>query len=394
MPWKETCPMEERLKYVGDWLKKDLTVTELCCKYGISRKTGYKWIERYQAHGLEGLLELSRAAHNHPNQTPVVIEEELLRFKHQHPHWGPRKLIHRLDEKRPEENWPAPSTAEAILKRHGLVKPRRKRRTTPIFAGVPREVCRPNDVWGADFKGWFRTRNGKRVDPLTITDIASRYMLKCQALTSTKECYVRPWFEAVFQEFGLPWAIRTDNGPPFASVGLGGLSRLSVWWVCLGIIPERIRPGHPEENGCHERMHRSLAEATANPPERNVVMQQIAFDSFQKEFNEERPHEALAMGTPARFYKPSERSFPKNLPEMEYGSGVDVRRVRSNGQIKWAGDFLYLSEALIGQLVGLKRIDNDQWSIHFGPVPLGTIDGSTNKIKRHDSIKLSPMRPV
>lgn len=391
MPWRETCPMEERLKYIGDWLKNGDSVTDLCRIYGISRKTGYKWIERYQTRGLDGLGEMSRATHGHPNQTPALMEEGLVLFRHLHPHWGPRKLVHRLKELRPNEIWPAASTAGAILKRHGLTKPPRRRKRTPIFAGNVREACRPNDVWATDFKGWFRTRDGGRVDPLTITDLASRYLIECRALTSTTGDSVRPWFEAAFREFGLPWVIRSDNGPPFASVGLGGLSRLSVWWIRLGIIPERIRPGHPEENGCHERMHRSLAEATIKPPEKNIVAQQGSFTVFRREFNDERPHESLGMATPARIYRPSERTYPRTLPELEYGNGVEVRRVRSNGEIKWGGGFLYVSEALIGEQVGLRRVDNDRWTIHFGPVPLAMYDASNKQLQRCDPVKLSPM---
>lgn len=394
MPWRETCPMEERVKFIGDWLKDEETVADLCLIYGISRKTGYKWIERYERHGVDGLREMSRSPHDHPNQTPTVTEEKLVRFRHQHPHWGPLKLIHRLKILQPNENWPAVSTAGAILKRHGLTKPPRHRKRTPAFAGNVREIHRPNDVWGADFKGWFRTRDGGRVDPLTITDLASRYLIECRALISTKGNDVRPWFELAFREFGLPWAIRTDNGPPFASVGLGGLSRLSVWWIRLGIIPERIRPGHPEENGCHERMHRSLAEGTVNPPEKNVMAQQRSFTFFRREFNEERPHSSLEMQTPAQIYRPSGRYYPETLPALEYGNGIEVRRVRSNGEIKWGGGFLFLSEALIGEQVGLRRVDNDRWAIHFGPVPLAEYDSSNKRLQRYDPVKLLPMYPV
>lgn len=393
MPWKETCPMEERMKYVSDWLKEEWSVAELCRVYSISRKTGYKWIKRYRTHGMEGLREISRAPHIHPNQTPASTEEQLIRFRHQHPRWGPRKLIHRLEEIRPEEFWPAASTVGTILKRHGLTKPPRRRKRTPVFSGEVRKIRRPNDVWGADFKGWFRTQDGCRVDPLTISDLASRYLIECQALASTTGAFVRPCFERAFREFGLPWAIRTDNGPPFASVGLGGLSRLSVWWIRLGILPERIRPGHPEENGRHERMHRSLKEETLRPPKRNPRTQQTAFDLFRREFNTERPHEALGMTPPGRCYQASGRSYTETPPELEYGNGVECRRVRSNGEIKWGGGFLYLSEALIGERVGLRRVDNDLWTIHFGPVPLAIYDMSQKRLQRCDPVKLSPMCP-
>jgi hypothetical protein len=243
----------------------------------------------------------------------------------------------------------------------------------------------PNDVWAADFKGWFRTRGGKRIDPLTISDWASRYLICCQALQDTASPQVQMRFESAFREYGLPRAIRTDNGPPFASVGLGGLSRLSVWWIHLGIWPERIRPGHPEENGRHERMHRTLKAATAQPPRQTRVAQQAAFDIFRQEYNEQRPHESLGMKTPGEKYRVSQRPFPAHLPEVEYGPDFEVRRVRSNGQIKWAGEMLYMSDALVGESVGLRKIDNEVWSIHFGPLPLATYHSISQQLVRCSS---------
>lgn len=236
-------------------------------------------------------------------------------------------------------------------------------------------------MWTADFKGWFRTLNGTRVDPLTILDVVSRYLLRCQALIHPNTSAAQAVFTAAFQEFGLPRVIRTDNGPPFASVGLGGLSRLSVWWVCLGIIPERIRPGHPEENGRHERMHRTLKQATTQPPKVNPRTQQRAFDQFRTEYNQERPHEALAMQTPSQLYQYSPRPFPERLPEVEYTPDYKIRRVRSNGEIKWQGEKHYLSESLIGQWVGLAEIDDGQWRVDLGPIQLAVYEEKTGKMK-------------
>jgi putative transposase len=336
MPWKETCAMDERIKFVAEHLRQERSLSELCRCYGISRPTAYKWLECYALHGLAGLLEKSRAPKQHPNRTPVAIEERIIAMRQRHPLWGPRKLLVRLEKEGPQQRWPATSTVGEILKRHGLTRARRIRRHTPGYEGPRHPGIRSNDIWAADFKGWFQTGDDCRVEPLTISDWVSRYLLCCHRPESITYWHVRPLFERSFREYGLPWAVRTDNGPPFASVGLGGLTRLSVWWVRLGIWPERIRPGHPEENGRHERIHKTLKEAVAQPPQATLQAQQEAFDRFRHEYNELRPHESLGMQTPAECYRPSERRYPERLPEIEYGPGVEVRRVRSNGQIKWA----------------------------------------------------------
>lgn len=382
MPWKETCAMDERIKFVAEHLRQERTLSELCRCYGISRPTAYKWLERYALHGPAGFVERSCAPKQHPNQTPVAVEERIIALRQRHPQWGPRKLLALLERDAPQQRWPAQSTAGEILKRHGLTQARRVRRRTPGYEGPRHQGVSPNDVWAADFKGWFKTGDGCRVDPLTISDWVSRYLLCCHGPESTMSQHVRPQFERAFREYGLPWAIRTDNGPPFASVGLGGLSRLSVWWVRLGIWPERIRPGHPEENGRHERMHKTLKEAVAQPPQASLRAQQEAFDRFRYEYNELRPHESLGMQTPAECYRASDRRFPERLPGIEYGSSVEVRRVRSNGQIKWTGQMLFLSEALIGEPVGLRQIDNELWSIHFGPVPLAVYHAGSCSVKK------------
>ena len=381
MPWKETCPMEERMKFIADYLQDEWSLAQLCRFYGISRKTGYKWLARYLAEGPAGLGDRSRAPRRHPNGVPREVEEQIVAFRAQHPHWGPRKLVHRLAQIQPETHWPVPSTVGALLKRRGLTAPRRGKRHTPPYNQPFQEGVQPNQVWSADFKGWFRTQDGTRIDPLTIADVASRYLLRCQGLVRPNRTAVQAVFTAAFQEFGLPRAIRTDNGPPFASVGLGGLSRLSVWWVCLGISPERIRPGHPEENGRHERMHRTLKQATAQPSQATPNAQQRAFDRFRAEYNQERPHEALAMQTPAQRYQPSLRPFPERLPELEYAPGYVVRRVRSNGEIRWQRGLVYLSEALVDQWVGLIEIDNGQWRVDFGPIQLAIYQEQDKKFK-------------
>lgn len=382
MPWKETCPMKERMKFIGDWLEKDWTVWDLCAYYDISRKTAYKWIERYKQKGLLGLEDLSRAPENHPNATGKGIEEAILAFRRAHRTWGPRKILDRLENRFPEIRWPSISTAGAILKRNGLVKERRRVRKTAPFNQPMQSGLQPNNVWATDFKGWFCTGDRTRIDPLTVTDWTSRYLLECRGMVGVKTEKVKDRFELLFREFGLPDAIRNDNGPPFASTAPAGISRLSAWWIRLGIQPERIRPGHPEENGRHERMHKTLKAETASPPKENAWKQQAAFDSFKKEFNKDRPHEALGMKTPEQCYWASIKPFPNRLPEMTYGREFEVRRVRHCGSVQMVGTDFYLTETLVGEWVGLQKTDNDIWSVYFGPHLLGTFNEASETFKK------------
>lgn len=394
MPWKETCAMDQKMRMVGDWLNEECTITQLGEMYGVSRKTIYKWIGRYQMEGPIGLEERPRAPKRHPNATPLEVAREVVAVKLKHQSWGPKKVVAWLEEHQPWEHWPAVSTAGDILKREGLVKFRRKKRRTPPYTEPFHQCNRPNAVWSADFKGQFRTGDGKWCYPLTISDNYSRYLLCCRGLSYPTYEETKPWFEAVFKKYGLPEAIRTDNGAPFASVGLGGLSKLSVWFIKLGIKPERIEPGHPEKNGRHERIHRSLKEATAKPPKRNLKEQQRAFDQFMPEYNCERPNEALGMKTPASFYKSSLRPYPTKLPKITYRGNYIVRQVRHNGQIKWRGDFVYVSEALAGEPVALKRKDEHLWETWFSSYPLGILDELTLKITPIRGEKVLPMCPV
>jgi transposase InsO family protein len=293
---------------------------ELCQMYGISRETGYEWLRRYREGGIKALEDLERAPRRHPNQTPEAIEQAVLELRRAHMTWGARKLKRRLERVHPESQWPAASTIGALLAREGLVVRRKKRHHTPPYTRPFAAADAPNRVWCADFKGWFRTQDGTRIDPLTISDAHSRYLLRCQAVRKTDSPHVQAIFEAAFREYGMPEAIRSDNGAPFASRAMAGLSRLSVWWMKLGIVPERIAPAHPEQNGRHERLHRTLKQETASPPEANRRRQQQAFDRFRQEYNEERPHEALAMQTPSALYLPSPRWYPPRLPEPQYGT--------------------------------------------------------------------------
>ena len=391
MPWRETCPMDQRRKFIADLLHETWSMSALCQAYGISRKTGYKWLERFEAEGMAGLSDQSRARRTHPNVTAAAIEGQIVELRHSRPFWGPRKLKKRLERIKPDLGWPASSTIGAILKRHGLSVARKASRRTPIYPGPFVGGSVPNDVWAADFKGWFRTGDGTRIDPLTVTDCASRYLIHCRAVARTDSASVQGQLTTVFREYGMPKALKTDNGVPFATVGLGGLSELSVWLIRLGIMPERIRPAHPEENGAHERMHRTLKQQTANPPKANPRAQQKAFDAFQAEFNNERPHEALGMITPEQAYGPSARIFPQRLPEIQYPSGLITRRVAENGTISFQFKRIYVSNALIFEPVRLEET-NTGWEVWYGPVHLGQLDLKREIIKRPK--KVLPMCPV
>jgi putative transposase len=392
MPWRETCPMNQRQRFIEDWLHDEWSFSGLCQAYDISRKTGYKWLERFKAGGFDDLSDQSRARETHPNATVASIEAQIVQFRHRHPFWGPRKLKKRLGTLHPDLIWPASSTIGNILKQHGLARPRRKRSRTPIYVGPLAKGLAPNDVWAADFKGWFRTKDGTRIDPLTMTDLASRYLIHCRAVAQTNGDNVRGQFTAAFQEFGMPRTLRTDNGPPFASVGLGGLSKLAVWLIRLGITPERSRPAHPQDNGSHERMHRTLKQETANPPRSNPREQQKAFNHFQAEFNDERPHESIGMKTPTEVYEPSLRPFPRKLPELEYPAGSATRLVLGNGTIKVQNKQIYASNALIGQPVRLEETESGQ-NVWYGPVLLGELD-LKNELIRRVPTKVLPMCPV
>lgn len=374
--------MQQRQELIALFRTGRFTVTELAASFHVSRKTAHKWLARFAAEGDAGLLERSRAPACHPNATPPPVVDALLRLKAQHPTWGPAKL--HAPEDAPSEvaaHWPKLSTRGAILARHGLVRPPRRRRHTPPWTAPFQTCTRPNDVWCADFKGWFRTQDGTRCDPLTLTDAYSRMLLRCTIATRPDYDHVRPIQESAFREYGLPLALRTDNGTPFASTGAGGLSRLAVWWVRLGIVPERIAPGHPEQNGRHERGHRTLKQETLSPPAATPQAQQERFDRFRVEFNTLRPHQALGQVPPQRRYVPSSRAYPERLPEVEYPPDAVRRRVRSNGEIKWGGELVFVSEALVDEWVGVREVEAG-WRVHFGPVTLGLLRPGVRRLER------------
>ncbi len=406
MPWKDTRVTDERMSFIVAHQRDDATMTELCEVYGISRKTGYKLSARFAAEGAAGLLDRSRAPHRQGRQTPEEIEAAIIAFKGAHPRRGPRKIKAELSRLDPATRWPAASTIGDILKRHGLVVPRRPRHRTPPYTDPFAACHKPNDVWCADFKGWFRTGDGRRCDPFTLTDADTRYLLRCQIVPHPDYHHVGPIMDAAFREYGLPRAIRTDNGPPFASVGLAGLSRLSIRWIKLGIIPERIAPGHPEQNSRHERMHRTLNEDSASPPEANTRRQQKAFDRFREDFNHHRSHEALGQRPPASAYQPSPRVCPRRLPQIEYPDHYQVRRVGPSGTIRWRGRKICMGRPLIGEFVGLTQYDEDRWLIYFGPMLLAEwnqrsqrrekpkTSSSKTTMTRYLKPKVLPMCPV
>ena len=366
--------MEEKLRFIFEYERGDRSMIELCQRYGIARETGYVWLRRYRQTGVAGLVEHSRAAHRHGNQTPEDIEQMVLELRQAHMRWGPRKLKWVLARDEPGRRWPAPSTIGALLKREGLVVARKKRMRTAPYTEPLAHADEANRVWCADFKGWFRTADGQRIDPLTLSDAHSRYLLRCQAVEKTDTARVQAIFEAAFREYGLPQAIRTDNGAPFASRALAGLSRLAVWWIKLGIVPERIAAGHPEQNGRHERMHRTLKQEAAQPPAANRREQQRRLDQFRQEYNEVRPHEALQMQTPAAVYHRSARSFPARVPEPDYPDSMLVRSVRPHGHFRWNQQDVFLSEVLWGERVGLLAEDDRWFTIYFAQLPMARFD--------------------
>jgi transposase InsO family protein len=375
--------MEQRLAFLVHWSTHEASMAELCRRYGISRQTGYELVRQFTAEGVDGLKRRSRAPHHHPNATPQEIAAAVIRAKYVHPSWGPKKLQPLADEAESiKQHWPVASTRGAILARAGLTvaRPRPRAhvppRTQPFGA-----VRTANDTWCADFKGWFQTADGARCDPLTITDAHSRLLLRCQALAhGTAVHYVRPVFDAAFREYGLPLRMRTDNGPPFASVGAGGLSDLAVWWIKLGILPERIDPGCPHQNGRHERMHRTLKASTAQPPAASIRAQQQRFDAFRRDYNEHRPHEALGQQPPLSWYAQSPRRYPKRLEEPSYPDADQVRRVRHNGEIRWSSGTIYVSYVLSGEPVGVYAVD-DGWLVRYGPIELGLLDPTHNRLR-------------
>ena len=347
------------------------SVAGLCRRHGISRKTGYKWIHRYEEAGPAGLADRSCRPKTASELTAPHVVEALLETRKRHPTWGAKKLLAYMARKHTEWPLPAKSTAHDILRRNGLIPtPRRRRRTA--HPGRPLSgFTRPNRIWTADFKGQFKTQDGVYCYPLTIQDGHSRFLLECRGLYGTTLDATMRVFKKVFRIHGIPERIRTDNGTPFASMALARLSTLSAWWLRLGITPELIEPGKPQQNGRHERMHRTLKAQTARPPEADLRSQQKRFDAFRHEFNHERPHEALQMKVPAELYRPSDRPYPKYLKSFVYPGHYEVRKVSTNGGVRWNARWLWVSQILGGLYIGFEEVDHQAWDVYFGPVWLG-----------------------
>ena len=395
MPWKECSVMDERVRFVGRLLDGE-AMSDVCREFGISRKTGYKIFNRYRQEGLAALCDRSRRPVRYANQLPDQIERMIVRLKKDKPHWGARKirelLVRRLAG---DVRIPARSTVHAVLDRHGLVSQAKKRNRANKAVGTAlSQAARPNDLWCADFKGEFQLGNRQYCYPLTVTDQASRMILMCEALESTRELPVIEAFVRLFRERGLPEAIRSDNGLPFASPnGLYNLSRLSVFWLRLGIAIERIRPGCPSQNGCHERMHRTLKAETTRPPGMNSLQQQARFDAFMSEFNDERPHEAIQMKAPAELYTPSSRAYD-GLPEVEYPFHDRDILVTNCGRICMMRKKINVSTVLAGQKLGIKEVDDGIWLVSFMHYDLGYIDLEQRTLQTIDNpfgTRLSPM---
>jgi putative transposase len=381
MPWQGVTPVELRLEFARAYASGQYAMTELCDQYLISRKTGYKWVARYEAAGRAGLADRSRRPLTSPRATDPALVARLCEARRRHPTWSARKLMALLRRHDPTSAWPARSTGCDLLKAAGLVRARRRRHDRTHASPSPlAPITRPNEVWTTDFKGEFRTGDGRYCYPLTLRDGFSRYVLRCEALATKRSDAVRRQFERAFAAYGLPDRIRSDNGGPFAATGLTRLSHLSVWWIRLGIQPERIALGHPEQNGSHEQFHRVLKAETTRPPAPNGAAQQQRFRRFCTEYNDERPHEALHDQPPASCYQPSSRSLPPRLPAIEYPGHVEVRRVSTIGQVSWHGRALYLTEVLGGQDVAFEEVDDGIWLLSFATMRLARFDERTRAL--------------
>jgi len=381
----ETSKEEQRRAFVGDYESGQWSMTELCQRYGISRPTGYLWLDRYEENGKEGLLDRARASASCPHRTPLKVERQILALRKRYG-WGAKKLLQVLGRRHPKAVWPARSTVNAILDRHGRLRKNRRRRKWQHPGAAPLETTSPNQVWPVDFKGQFKTRDGIYCYPLTVTDHYSRRLLLCRGLPSVRTEGAKPAFRRLFREVGLPDAIRSDNGAPFASTGIHGLCELNVWWMKLGIVHQRIRPSSPQENGQHERMHRDLKREAARPPAENLAKQQRKLDRFRHRYNHERPHEALDGDFPAERWQPSEKTYSACLRRPEYPGHFELRKVSAAGTFRLLSGQYFLSNALKGEEVGLEEVDDDIWSIVYYNTLLGRIDLTTGRITGNDKL--------
>jgi transposase InsO family protein len=372
MPWLETSPMEQRVDFVREFESGLFTMTELAAQYGISRKTGYKWLARHDMEGVLGLQDRSRRPRHSPQATAAELLSAVIAVRKRHPHWGAKKLLTVVARRAPTAHWPCPSTVSTFLKAQGLIAPRRRRsRPAPLATSGRPAITAANDVWTTDFKGEFLTGDHRYCYPFTLRDGFSRLVLRCDALTAHTLAVTRPCFERAFAEYGLPDRIRSDNGPPFGGPGLGRLSTLAVWWI--------------RQNGSHEQFHAVLKAETARPPAATARAQQRRFQRFCAEYNHERPHEALDQAVPATRYQPSSRALPRRLPPLAYPGHAEIRRVDQNGMVSWRRP-LFVSVALAGEAVAFEAVDDGIWTVTFATVVLGRFD------ERHH--RIHPMAPI
>lgn len=374
MPWKETSTMDAKVAFILDWNSQKYQMTELCARYGVSRKTAYKWVNRYLEHGPDGLWERSHAPQRAANRTPDEVEQAIVQCRLRHPSWGPKKLLWTLQKRQPQLELPSRTTVAEILKRNDLVLAKKRPRPVGHPGRPSMAVNKPNDCWSVDFKGQFRTGDGVYCYPLTVTDNHSRYLLACQGLPGTLLEPTQAMLTKVFKEYGLPSRLRSDNGAPFAAYTLGRLSRLSVWLLKLGVMPELIEPGKPQQNGRHERMHRTLKDETLKPPAANARVQQRKFNVWRREFNEDRPHEAHDGLRPHDVHVTSSRRMPSKLLAPEYPDRFEVRYVSANGGMRWYKKWVNVSSVLIGEYVGLEEVDDGQWDVYFANYRLGRLN--------------------
>lgn len=373
MPWNEISPLDQRTQFIAEYLDEDLSISELCDLFNVSRKTGYKWIGRYERDGARGLEARNSKPRSCPHQTAESLVNALVEARKHHPWWGAKKLLWHVSKAHRDWPWPAPSTVSEILRREGLVRQPRYRRNRG-HPGRPNTVpAAPNDLWCADFKGHFKTLDGQYCYPLTVTDNYSRYLLGCQGLLTNSCAQSKAVFTKLFREYGLPRRIRTDNGVPFATNTLGRVSSLSAWWIRMGITPELIEPGCPQQNGCHERMHKDLKAQATRPPSSTCRSQQPRFNAFRDEYNNERPHEALGQETPASLYCPSPREMPEKPLPLEYPAHFEKRLVSGNGGIRWKGAWVNVTSVLKNDYIGLEEAGSGIWTVYIGHVKLGRL---------------------
>jgi len=394
MPWTEQSVMNHRLSFIAACLRQESAMSQLCLRHGISRKTGYKWLGRYREAGVAGLEDRSSAPQTPAQTMDPIIKELLLKARDKRPTWGPRKLLVRLRQDEPERLWPAASTMGDLLRREKRSEPRQRKPDDPRPATGLIAASAPNESWAADFKGWYRTGDGTRCEPFTVTDGYSRYLLACEAVAQVTAEQVRPIMTRLFQDHGLPRALRTDNGSPFARRdGLGGLTRFSVWLLKLNVWPDRIQPGRPDQNGRHERMHRVLREDVANPPAATLAEQGTRMDEWRVDYNTQRPHEALGQRCPATLYTPSARAYPATITDWDYPADHQIRRVVGDGYIKWRDGTIYLSGALRGETVGVARRDDDDWAVRFRGFDLAILPDDSGALRR-SGLARTPLHSV